>query len=167
MELEQGIEAGAGWGGKGSSAVGEGVTMIRIRELDHVVLRVVDLEAMLRFYCGVLGCPVERREEELGLVQLRAGRSLLDLVPVAGPLGRAGGGAPDPARRNMDHLCFRVDPFDEAAIRARLTASGVAVGALRVRYGAEGLGPSIYVQDPEGNTVELKGPSADAEAASN
>lgn len=132
--------------------------MIKIRELDHVVLRVVDLDAMLRFYSGVLGCPVERREEALGLVQLRAGRSLVDLVPVAGRLGQAGGGPPDPQRRNMDHLCFRLEAFDEASIRAQLAAAGVPAGAVCSRYGAEGEGPSLYVTDPEGNTVELKGP---------
>lgn len=132
--------------------------MIRIRELDHVVLRVVDLEAMLAFYCGVLGCTVERRQDDLGLVQLRAGRSLIDLVPVAGKLGRAGGGAPLSAAHNLDHFCLRLETFDEPAIRAQLEAAGVRVGEVRLRNGAEGLGPSLYVQDPGGNTVELKGP---------
>src|SRR5574337_1000628 len=114
--------------------------------------------AMMHFYSQVLGCPVERREDEMGLIQLRAGRSLLDLVPVDSPLGRAGGGPPDRQAHNMDHFCFRVEPFDEAAIRAHLEAAGVQAGALHSRYGAEGQGPSIYVTDPEGNTVELKGP---------
>jgi catechol 2,3-dioxygenase-like lactoylglutathione lyase family enzyme len=132
--------------------------MIEIRELDHVVLRVTDLEAELHFYSEVLGCPVERRLDDMGLVQLRAGRSLLDLVPVDGQLGRAGGGPPDARARNMDHFCFRVEPFDEASIRAELAAAGVEAGAVQSRYGAEGEGPSIYVTDPEGNTVELKGP---------
>ena len=132
--------------------------MIRIREIDHLVLRVVDLERMLRFYCDVLGCTVERRQETLGLVQLRAGRSLLDLVPVDGELGRAGGAAPGAEGRNLDHFCFRVEPFDEAAIRSRLAAHNVAVGPVASRYGAEGEGPSVYVTDPEGNVVELKGP---------
>jgi len=134
--------------------------MIRIRELDHVVLRVTSLPAMLGFYCGVLGCTVERRQDELGLVQLRAGRSLIDLVTVAGPLGAAGGAAPGAAGRNMDHLCVRLEPFDGAAIRAFLAAQGVAAGEVASRYGAEGEGPSLYVSDPEGNTVELKGPPA-------
>jgi glyoxylase I family protein len=132
--------------------------MIRIRELDHLVLRVVDLERMLRFYCDVLGCGVERRQDAIGLVQLRAGRSLVDLVPVDGPLGRAGGAPPAKEGRNLDHFCFRVDPFDEAAIRRQLDAHGVAAGAVATRYGAEGEGPSIYITDPEGNVVELKGP---------
>jgi len=132
--------------------------MIRIRELDHLVLRVVDLAAMLRFYCDVLGCRIERRQDALGLVQLRAGRSLIDLVPVAGKLGRAGGAAPGREGRNLDHFCVRLEPFDEAAIRRHLEAEGVEAGAIETRYGAEGEGPSIYVSDPEGNTVELKGP---------
>lgn len=134
--------------------------MIRIRDIDHLVLRIVDLETMLRFYCGVLGCTVERRQEGLGLVQLRAGRSLLDLVTVDGPIGRAGGGIPGREARNLDHVCFRVEPFDDAELRRHLAAHGVEAGPTELRYGAEGQGPSIYVSDPEGNTVELKGPSA-------
>lgn len=131
---------------------------IRIRQIDHVVLRVVDLDAMLAFYCDALGCAIERRQDEIGLVQLRAGSCLVDLVPVSGKLGRAGGAAPGPQGRNMDHLCFRVEPFDEAAIRGHLAACGVQAGAVESRYGAEGHGPSIYLSDPEGNVIELKGP---------
>ena len=134
--------------------------MIRIREIDHLVLRVVDLERMLGFYCGVLGCAVERRQDAIGLVQLRAGRCLLDLVPVTGRLGQAGGAAPGREGRNLDHFCFRVEPFDEEVIRRHLEAHGVEAGAIEQRYGAEGAGPSMYITDPEGNVVELKGPSA-------
>ena len=132
--------------------------MIRIRDLDHLVLRVAALAPMLRFYVDALGCTLERRRDDLGLVQLRAGRALIDLVPVDGPLGRAGGAAPGREGRNLDHFCLRVEPFDEAALRTHLAAHGVAAGALERRYGAEGEGPSIYVSDPEGNVVELKGP---------
>ena len=132
--------------------------MIRIRELDHLVLRVVDLDAMLHFYGDVLGCTIERRQDGIGLIQLRAGRSLVDLVPVDGPLGRAGGAPPGREGRNLDHFCFRVEPFDEAAIRRHLQAHGVAAGPLATRNGAEGEGPSIYLTDPQGNVVELKGP---------
>jgi len=84
---------------------------------------------------------------------------MLDLVPVDGPLGRAGGAAPGAEGRNLDHFCFRVEPFDEAAIRAHLKAQGVEAGPAEMRFGAEGEGPSIYVTDPEGNVVELKGPA--------
>lgn len=132
--------------------------MIRPRELDHLVLRVSDLARMLEFYCDVLGCSVERRVDRIGLVQLRAGRSILDLVPVDGELGRAGGAPPGKEGRNLDHFCLRVEPFDEAGIRRHLAAHGIEAGPLASRYGAEGAGPSLYVTDPEGNVVELKGP---------
>lgn len=132
--------------------------MLKLQGLDHLVLRVVDLDDLTRFYVDVLGCAVERRQDEIGLVQLRAGRSLIDLVPVDGKLGRMGGAAPGAEGRNMDHFCLRVEPFDAAAIRAHLAAHGVDAGAVESRYGAEGEGPSIYLADPEGNVVELKGP---------
>jgi catechol 2,3-dioxygenase-like lactoylglutathione lyase family enzyme len=133
---------------------------ITIREIDHIVLRVVDLARMLRFYGDVLGCREVRRQDEIGLVQLRAGSSMVDLIPVDGKLGSAGGAAPGREGRNVDHFCFRVEPFDEAAIRAHLAAHGIEAGPAAQRFGAEGEGPSIYLQDPEGNTIELKGPPA-------
>lgn len=136
--------------------------VLPIREIDHLVLRVTDLEGMLRFYCDVLGCTVELRQEDLGLVQLRAGRSLIDLVPVDGRLGRMGGAAPGTEGRNLDHFCLRLDPFDEPAIRAHLQAHGMQAGNTEMRNGAEGRGPSMYLSDPEGNVVELKGPPSGA-----
>ncbi len=132
--------------------------MIPIRHIDHLVLRIVDLDKMLHFYCNALGCTVERRQEAIGLVQLRAGRSLIDLVTIDGKLGRAGGASPGPEGRNLDHFCLRVEPFDEAAIRSQLAQHGYAAGVVESRYGAEGEGPSLYLADPEGNVVELKGP---------
>ncbi len=134
------------------------MTKPSLRQLDHVVIRVRDADAMTAFYCDVVGCTLERHVEEAGLIQLRAGASLIDLVPVDGTLGRMGGAAPGPEGRNMDHLCLRVDPFDEAALRDHLATQGVAADETKRRYGAEGFGPSIYLQDPEGNVVELKGP---------
>jgi len=134
--------------------------MISIREIDHLVLRVRALQPMLDFYCGVLGCTVERRLDAIGLVQLRAGRSLIDLLPVDGELGRAGGAAPGATGRDLDHFCLRVEPFDEVALRQHLLGHGIRIGEVRTRYGAEGNGPSVYLDDPEGNVVELKGPPA-------
>jgi catechol 2,3-dioxygenase-like lactoylglutathione lyase family enzyme len=132
--------------------------MIRLAGIDHIVLRVSDLARMLTFYRDVLGCTLEKEQAEIGLWQLRAGRSLVDLVPVDGKLGRHGGAPPGREGRNMDHVCFRVDPFDEPVIRAHLATHGVHAGPTVARYGAQGEGPSIYVDDPEGNVVELKGP---------
>ncbi|MBT5414716.1 MAG: VOC family protein [Rhodospirillaceae bacterium] len=126
--------------------------------IDHVVLRVKDEAAALAFYCGVLGCEEERRVDELGLIQLRAGSSLIDLVPVSGELGRRGGPPPGAGGHNMDHVCLRIESWDEAALLAHLRANGIEPGEVGRRYGAEGQGPSIYIADPDGNTVELKGP---------
>ncbi|MBS0518317.1 MAG: VOC family protein [Proteobacteria bacterium] len=118
-----------------------------VERIDHVVLRVRDLEGMVRFYEQALGFEVERTLETLKLVQMRAGASLLDLIQGERP---ASGG-------NMDHLCFRIEPFDRDEIVARLSPLGIAVGETVQRYGAEGSGPSVYFHDPEGNQIELKG----------
>ena len=133
--------------------------MIAARGLDHVVVRVADLERALRFYRDALGLRIERRIEALGLVQLRAGASLIDLVPVDSPLGRAGGGAPDPHGRNIDHFALTLSHFDEPWIRALVARHDIPASETAERYGAEGFGPSIYLTDPDGNTVELKGPA--------
>lgn len=125
---------------------------VRIAALDHVVLRVADLERAVDFYGRVLGCPVERTLERPKLVQLRAGGSLIDLVPAGATPAAAGAG-------NMDHFALRLEAFDAAALADHLRRQGVAVGEVHERYGAEGYGPSLYFTDPDGNTVELKGPA--------
>ena len=127
-----------------------------VRGIDHIVLRVENLERALGFYRDTLGCAVEREQPELGLTQLRAGRSLIDLVRLDGPLGRslpraAAGG------RNMDHFCLTLAPFSELSVAAYLSERGVAVDVPQPRYGAEGESPSFYVEDPDGNRIELKG----------
>jgi glyoxylase I family protein len=124
---------------------------IVVRELDHVVLLTRDVPRLQRFYCDLLGCSVEKVQAQIGLVQLRAGRSLIDLVDVSNRPAAAGGA-------NMDHFCLRLEPFDADAITRFLRAHDVEPGELASRYGAEGQGPSLYIQDPDGNTVELKGP---------
>ncbi len=130
---------------------------IHIREIDHVVIRVADLESITRFYCDVLGCSVEKEQRDIGLIQLRAGRSLIDLLKVGAKIDRPDSGTPGEGR-NMDHLCLRVEGFDGEALKAHLQERGVRIGELGVRYGADGFGPSLYLFDPEGNMVELKGP---------
>jgi glyoxylase I family protein len=132
--------------------------MINLSHIDHIVLRVVNVQTMLDFYLNVIGCKMEQIQEGPGLYQIRAGSSLIDLVPIDGKLGKMGGAAPGKEGRNLDHFCLRVDPFDADAILAFLRSKGVEAGTVESRYGAEGEGPSIYVTDPEGNVVELKGP---------
>ena len=136
--------------------------MFQIRGIDHIVLRIKSREQSLAFYCDQLGCQLEREIEELGLIQLRAGNCLIDLVPIGGKLGSAGGKAPGAEGRNLDHLCLRIEPFDPQAIKEKLAAAGIAVGEPARRYGAEGYGPSLYIEDPDGNVVELKGPPEEA-----
>lgn len=136
--------------------------MIQIRDIDHVVLRTSRLQAMRDFYQRVLSCREERVKEDIGLYQLRAGNALIDLVPVDSELGRDGGAAPGEQGHNMDHVCLRIEPFDGPAILAFLEQHGVSHSGVEQRYGSEGMGPSIYIYDPEGNRVELKGPPQNA-----
>lgn len=131
---------------------------IRVAGLDHVVVRVRDVERSRRFYTEVLGCTEERRVEDLGLIQLRAGAALVDLVDAYGRLGKVGGSPPEQKGRNVDHFALRLDEFREEAIRGHLARFGVEAGETGRRYGAEGFGPSLYIRDPDGNVIELKGP---------
>ena len=131
--------------------------MIEIAGLDHIVLRTSRMEEMLHFYGTVLGCPVERElPQEIGLVQLRAGAALIDLVAVDSKLGRIGGGPPTANENNVDHFCLQINTQPEKAISDYLTSHGIKVGTFERRYGAQGFGNSVYLNDPEGNTVELR-----------
>ena len=132
--------------------------MIRLAAIDHVVFRVRDMVRMVAFYENVLGARIERRVDDIGLVQLRAGSALVDLVDCAAPLGREGGPPPAGTGGNVDHVCFRAEHWDEPALLAHLAAHGCGDLEVARRYGAEGFGPSIYIFDPEGNRIELKGP---------
>lgn len=134
-----------------------------VQRIDHVVLRVGDLARSIEFYRSVLGCEVVRYREHLGLVHLRAGASMIDLVSVDGKLGSRGGAAPGQEARNVDHLCLRIEPFDEPDLVAHLGSHGLApLGGAEINFGAEGDGPSLYLPDPDGNVIELKGPTSRA-----
>jgi len=135
---------------------------IALAGFDHIVLRITDKARMIAFYTDVLGGSVDWDRPELGLTHVRVGDDLIDLVTVDGRLGSIGGAAPGAEGRNLDHFCLRVRPFDEAAIRAHLERHGVKISDEGQRYGADGDGLSLYLLDPEGNTVELKGPGATA-----
>ena len=136
-----------------------------VQRIDHIVLRVRDLHGMVEFYKAVLGCTVARERVDLGLVHLRAGTSMIDLVSVEGKLGRIGGAPAGPEGRNLDHICLRIEPFDEANLVAHLERFGVVPrDGASSNFGAEGVGLSLYFEDPEGNVIELKGPSARSDA---
>ncbi len=127
------------------------MSALAISNIDHVVVRTADVERAIRFYCDVLGCDVVRRVERLGLIQMRAGASMIDLVDAKG--------APPEGPGNMDHFALRLERFEDAELRAHLSAHGVEATETKSRFGAEGDGPSCTIQDPDGNTVELKGPA--------
>ncbi len=125
-----------------------GDASLRVKGLDHIVLRVTDMDRAIDFYGRVLGCHVERRLAALGLGQLRAGAAMIDLVPKTD----------NDAGRNVDHYAVQIEQMDVPALTAHLKRQGIDPGEVRRRYGAEGYGSSIYITDPDGNTVELKGP---------
>ena len=131
--------------------------MIEITGLDHIVLRTSHMEDMLHFYSTVLGCPIERElSPEFGLIQLRAGTALIDLVAVDSELGRLGGGPPTEGDNNLDHFCLQVNTQPEEEIIRYLASQGIQVEPFERRYGAQGYGNSVYLRDPDGNTVELR-----------
>ena len=126
-----------------------------VKGIDHVVLRVADLARALKFYADVLGCREERRVSDGRIVMLRAGNTMIDLQEA----GKSPpDGAPDKGPGNMEHFCVRIEPWDEAAIAKHLDSLGVKHDKAEMRFGADGRGPSIYIEDPDGNAVELKGP---------
>jgi len=131
--------------------------MIEVAGIDHIVLRTTKLDEMLKFYRDMLGCQVERElSPEFGLTQLRAGTALIDIVVVDSELGRMGGGPPTETENNVDHFCLQIEPLPEADIAKHLESFGIEVGEFAERYGAQGFGNSIYIKDPQGNTVELR-----------
>lgn len=131
--------------------------MIEVAGIDHIVLRTTKLDEMLDFYCGVLGCKIEREtSREMGITQLRAGNALIDLLTVDSRLGKLGGGPPTQTENNVDHFCLQLKTIAEESIQNHLESHEILVGEFADRYGAQGVGRSIYIKDPEGNTVELR-----------
>ncbi|CAM3678865.1 VOC family protein [Rheinheimera salexigens] len=131
--------------------------MLKIIALDHVVFRTTKLEAMLQFYCDVLGCTVERDKlDDNGLIQLRAGSALIDLVQVDSKLGQLGGKAPEQDGRNVDHVCLQVAAISQDNLKQYLAQHQIKHSEFALRYGAAGLTESIYIADPEQNVIELK-----------
>jgi glyoxylase I family protein len=115
----------------------------------------------VEFYSGVLGCSIESELPEFAMVQLRAGSGLIDLVDVlAGPgkcaLPKVTGG------RNLDHLCIAIAKCDEQSLRRHLADHRVEIIEEGVHKGARGDSLSIYVKDPSGKFIELKGPPPEA-----
>ncbi len=130
--------------------------MIQVSGIDHLVFRTTRLDAMLHFYTQVLGCPIERQLADEGLTQLRAGKALIDIVTCDSKLGKLGGGSPVQDGRNVDHICLLIEDIEEQALLDYLAEQDIATEGFAKRYGAQGFGRSLYINDPEGNVVELK-----------
>ena len=131
--------------------------LIKPLAIDHIVLRTGHYRELIAFYCDVIGCTLERETSAaFGLTQLRAGKALIDIVDINGELGKAGGAAPGPTGNNLDHFCLQIEAFDEAELIAYLQSHGIDCGEFHERYGAQGMGRSLYVRDIDGNTVELR-----------
>jgi catechol 2,3-dioxygenase-like lactoylglutathione lyase family enzyme len=130
---------------------------IHVVDLDHIVLRVRDIDRSIAFYRDLLGLPIECLDEYRAgtrpFPSARVGGQLIDLVldPAYDPdEGRRAGG--------LMHFCLRVRGRLEADVLPHVRAHGVEIieDAPVTRLGATGYGLSIYVRDPDGYTVELK-----------
>ena len=130
---------------------------IHITQLDHIVMRVANIEKSICFYRDILGCPEKRISN--GLYQYQAGASMIDLVPITSDTSRRSGSESTEACRNVDHFALTLAEFDEEAIVTYLEVNGVKVERSGHRFGAQGFGPSVYFRDPDGNLIELKGPA--------
>ncbi|MDD1783664.1 VOC family protein [Enterovibrio sp. ZSDZ35] len=131
--------------------------MLNVVAIDHIVLRTEKRAQMIAFYTQVLNCLIERETSpELGLTQLRAGSALIDIVDVDSTLGKLGGKAPANTGNNLDHFCLQIEPICEEKLVEHLKKWHVDASEFEQRYGAQGFGRSIYIQDPDGNTIELK-----------
>ena len=122
--------------------------MFSIKSIDHIVLRTDRFEKMLKFYCNVLGGTVEKEQPALRLTQIRMGDNLVDLVEVDNPLVEN--------NPNLDHFCLRISPFDLETLTKYLEQHNITITEQGMRYGAQGMGYSIYIKDPQGNGIELR-----------
>jgi glyoxylase I family protein len=130
--------------------------MIKPKGIDHIVLRTEQYHELIDFYCNVIGCSLERSKDGLGLTHLRAGNALIDIVDVNGELGKRGGDAPDDMGNNIDHFCLQIAPRGEQELQDYLKSCGVIYGEFQDRYGAQGMGRSLYIKDIVGNNLELR-----------
>ena len=157
----------------------------RLQRIDHIVIRCRDFPRMFDFYHRILGCTIDEPRDEYvnrfggALTHLRAGSCYIDLLAYdtnhltdegREAAKRMHGGGVGLGDKNLedvqlssesstlDHLCLRVDPFDQQQMQSYLEGENVHIVAMGDRrLGADGVGPSVYVSDPEGNVIELKG----------
>jgi len=117
--------------------------------IDHLVLYVRDQDVSRKFYTEILGCTVDAVNEKARIVHLRFGEQQIDIVPGNGPADEA-------VKQGIDHFCLSIRCDDIAALAQHLRDQGVAAGDVVTRLGAYGVGPSLYLTDPDGFKLELK-----------
>ncbi len=128
---------------------------MQLQGIDHIVLRTSNVERLVEFYHGVLGAQLERVLDEEGLYQLRAGSALIDILSTEGSLDS--GGEPNYEQSPLAHVCLQITAASEQAVFRHLRRCNVMQPLkFETRYGATGFGRSVYILDPDGNTLELK-----------
>ena len=130
--------------------------LVKITELDHIVLRVSDVETSLQFYTQVLGLQAERVEQwRAGEIRFPSARlnadTIIDFFAAdQEPIGREGA-------KNQDHYCMVIEPTDMEELKTKFEALGVDIQAgPGKRWGSHGDGISLYIYDPDDNVVELR-----------
>ena len=130
--------------------------LVKITEMDHIVLRVKDVDVSLQFYTETLGMKAERVEQwQKGEVRFPSARlnddTIIDFFAAdQEPIGREGA-------RNQDHFCMVIEPTDMDELKSKFEALGVDIQAgPGKRWGSHGDGISLYVYDPDDNVVELR-----------
>jgi len=131
--------------------------LVKITEMDHIVLRNKDVEVSLKFYTEVLGLQAERGVDEwrAGEVRFPSARINADtIIDFFGtdqePIGKEGD-------KNQDHYCMVIEPTDMEELKSKFEAMGVEIQAgPGKRWGSHGDGISLYIYDPDDNVVELR-----------
>ncbi len=131
--------------------------MFKIKRLDHLVIKTINIKEMTSFYCFILGYKIQRDSlKETGLLELSAGESMIDLFDSRHE-SNLNTFSSESKNNTIDHFCILLDNFDETDIKVHLKSFGVECSEIEMNYGSSGYGPSIYIHDPDGNKVELKG----------
>jgi catechol 2,3-dioxygenase-like lactoylglutathione lyase family enzyme len=132
--------------------------MFTVTGMDHIVLKVRDMDRVLDFYLNVLGLKGERLEEfRQGRVPFPSVRINHDTIIDLFPVQASADDVPDARSSDLDHFCLVVDQTDMSQVVAYLQRHGVAIQQGPVtRWGAHGNGTSIYFSDPENRQIEIR-----------
>ena len=137
-------------------ATAQSQALVKITEMDHIVLRVKDVEESLKFYCETLGMQSERVDQwKAGEVRFPSARlnadTIIDFFATDQETIAKDG------VKNQDHYCMVIEPTDMDELKAKFEAMGVEIQAgPGKRWGSHGDGTSLYIYDPDNTVVELR-----------